>query len=331
MSRGTAVLLLNLGGPATLEEVHPFLLRLFSDPEILRLPLQPVAARLLAAVRAPRVRANYRAIGGGSPLLRITRAQARALEERLRPRGVTAGVHAAMRYGEPSSARALAAARAAGARRAVALPLYPQFSDATTGSSLRDLERARDAAAPDLEILPVRSWADHPAYLDVLARRVGEALEAWPRAERAGVEVIFSAHALPRRMIERGDPYLEETRRTVAGVLQRVGPVSHHLAFQSRSGPVRWLGPGTDQTIRRLAAQGARSLLLVPVSFVSDHIETLYEVDILYRDLARSLGVTTYRRTASLNTDPDFIKALARIVEERLARERGVSRAQADL
>ena len=331
MSRSTAVLLLNLGGPATLEEVRPFLLRLFSDPEILRLPLQPLFARLLVRLRLQKVTANYRAIGGGSPLSRITAAQARALEELLRPVGVAAGVHPAMRYSAPFTADALAAARAAGAGRVVALPLYPHYSEATTGAGLRELARLRDADFPEIVLLPVRSYAGHPAYLDALAAKVREGLATWPPAERKAVEVIFSAHALPQRMIDAGDPYLEETRRTVQGVLERIGPVSHHLAFQSRSGPVRWLRPGTDEVIRRLASEGARSLLLVPVSFVSDHIETLYEIDILYRDLARSLGVTVYRRTPSLNTDPAFITALARIVQERLEEGEGESRAQADL
>lgn len=317
MTEETAVILLNLGGPAAESEVRPFLLSLFSDRDIIRLPLQPLLSRLIVHFRSPKVIENYRKIGGGSPLLKITMAQARALETELRGRGLNAPVLVAMRYTSPRSGDAVREALSGGAKTILALPLYPHFSRATTGSSLTDLGRA--AASHTVRIKEIKSFCDHPAYLDVLAGKVRQGLNSFSPEYHGKVEVIFSAHALPQKMIDQGDPYLEETKKTIQGVLQRIGPVSHHLAFQSRSGPVRWMKPGTDEVIRDLAGQGKKALLMVPVSFVSDHIETLYEIDMLYKDLARSLGILEYRRTESLNTDPAFISGLAQIVMDRLS------------
>lgn len=317
MTDKTAVILLNLGGPENEEQIRPFLLRLFSDREIIRLPFQPLLARLIVHLRTSKVIENYRKIGGGSPLLKITKAQAESLETELRVKGLNAPVLVAMRYTAPRSDDAVREALSRGAKTILALPLYPHFSRATTGSSLSDLRRA--AASSALRIQEVKSFCDHPAYLDVLADKVRQGLNSFSHEHRGKVEVIFSAHALPQKMIDHGDPYLSEIQKTIQGVLQSVGPVSNHLAFQSRSGPVRWMKPGTDEVIRDLAVQGKKALLLVPVSFVSDHIETLYEIDILYKELALSSGILEYRRTDSLNTDPAFISALARIVTDKLS------------
>ena len=249
--------------------------------------------------------------------MKITRAQAEALEAALHERGFDAHVLVAMRYTAPRSDDAVRESIESGAKTILALPLYPHFSTATTGSSLRDLRRASASSA--LRIKEIKSFCDHPAYLDVLADKVMQGLNSFSPEHHGKVEVIFSAHALPQKMIDQGDPYLSEIQKTIQGVVQRVGPVFHHLAFQSRSGPVRWMKPGTDEVIRGLAAQGKKALLMVPVSFVSDHIETLYEIDILYKELAMSSGILEYRRTESLNTDPAFISALAKIVMERLS------------
>lgn len=318
MSQKIAVILLNLGGPETLDEVRPFLLRLFSDREIIRLPLQPVLSRLIVHFRLNNVLENYRKIGGGSPLLKITRRQGEALQKNLCAAGLDATVHMAMRYTSPSAQEALAAIDAEGVDRIIALSLYPHYSRTTTGSSLKDLNRAFDAVGGGKDYIVVRSWCDHPGYLDALAAKVREGIASFPGEYRDEVEVLFSAHALPQKMIDEGDPYLFEIEKTVSGVVDRVGPVSNHLAFQSRSGPVKWMRPGTEEVIDRLAAAGKKALLMVPVSFVSDHIETLYEIDMLYRDRALERGIVEYRRTESFNTDPLFIDALARIVREHL-------------
>jgi ferrochelatase len=318
MASKLAVILLNMGGPENEDEIRPFLRNLFSDREIIQLPLQPLLSRLIIFFRTPNVIENYRKIGGGSPLIRITRAQAEALQKELKSQGLDASVHMAMRYTPPRADDAVGAALAKGAETLLVLPLYPHNSRATTGSSLNDLHRAIDVRSEKPAVREVTSWCDHPAYLDALAAKVRKGLDTFSVEHRDKIEVIFSAHALPQKMIDDGDPYLEETEKTVQGVLDRIGPVSHHLAFQSRSGPVAWMRPGTEEVIDTLAEQGAKALLMVPVSFVSDHIETLYEIDILYKEQALAKGITEYRRTESLNTDPSFISALAKIVSENL-------------
>ncbi len=308
----TAVFLLNMGGPDSLDAVRPFLQNLFSDPEILRVPgfLRGPLARWIAARRAPHSAENYRVIGGKSPLAEITLAQARALEGEL---GQGYCVHVAMRYWHPRAEEAVRAARERGAREVVALPLYPQFSRATTGSSLGDLEEA--LAAQGLDALPrrvIRSWEDFPPYVEALAQCVREAL-----AGLEGATVLFSAHGLPVKMVEQGDPYLDQVHATVDAVMARLPGVPHRLAFQSRAGPVRWLEPSVADELRALAAQGVRRLAVVPVSFVSDHIETLHEIDVEYGELARSLGFEAFVRSPSLNTRPAFIQALAELVRRR--------------
>lgn len=322
MGPPVGVLLFNLGGPESLEEVEPFLVRLFSDRDIIELPFgaawQPLFARLIAKVRGPTVRRNYALIGGGSPQLRLTRAQAAALEARLnRGRPGSFRVFVAMRYWGPSTEEALAAIQAEGIGRVVSLTLYPQYSRATTGSSEREL--ARVLAQPRWEALrvsSVSSYAEDPLYLEALADTVRRSLEGFPEAVRDRVVLLFSAHGLPQRFVDRGDPYVRETEATRRGVLERLGvPNRQVLGYQSRTGPVRWIGPGTDALLDRLGREGVQAVLVIPLSFVSDHIETLYEVDILFGDRARRAGIADYRRTEALNTHPLFIEALARLVE----------------
>jgi ferrochelatase len=316
------ILLLNLGGPSGAGEVYPFLRNLFSDPRILDLPggrlLRPALATLIAGLRAPRVRGLYARIGGGSPLLSLTKLQAAALGEELARRGHReAPVEVVMRYTEPGAAAACRALARAGEKRAIALPLYPQECVATTGSSLADLEGARDRHAPGLEIVAIRGYHDHPGYLDAFAARIRETLDALPEAARAEAVLLFSAHGVPEKLPRRGDPYVEEIRATVAALLARLGVQNEHrLGYQSRVGPVRWVGPGTDEVIESLRGRGA--VVVVPVSFVSDHIETLYEIDLLFGRMAREAGIRRFVRVAALNDSPLFIRALADLVEPHL-------------
>ncbi len=319
------VALLNLGGPWSPGLIRPFLLELFSDREIIRLSpfpfLQPLLARAIVRARIAAVTRNYAGIGGRSPLLATTVGQARALEAELARRGVRARVLPAMRYARPRAADAVRSLRRAGVRRALALTLYPHYSTATTGSSLRDLERALGAGAGDgLRWLPaVRSWHLHPGYLDALAGTVRRARERVPAADRDRAVLLFSAHGLPRHFIDDGDPYLDQVRETVAAVLGRLAlPNPWRLSFQSRAGPVRWIGPDTRDVIRALAREGCRAIVAVPVSFVSDHIETLYEIEKLFGGIAREAGIAEFVRVPALNEDPLFIGALADLVEEAL-------------
>lgn len=304
-------MVLNLGGPEQLEEVEPFLVNLFSDREIIRLSpfpfLQKPIARRIAHRRAPKSREAYRRIGGGSPLTRITAEQCRALAERLTPAGPFT-VLPIMRYWHPFASRTLAELAAQGIHRLVALPLYPHYSVATSGSSLRDLRRAAAAASSAFTIEEIRSWPEQPDYVACLAENILEAAAALPEPPA----LIYSAHSLPVKFIREGDPYVKELGKTISRV-EAMTSIRGRLCFQSRSGPVRWLEPSTPDMLRQLAAEGCRQVLAVPLSFVSDHVETDYELDILYRELAEELGMG-FARTRSLNTQPRFIDGLRELV-----------------
>jgi len=332
-AESTAIVLFNLGGPEDLAAVEPFLINLFSDREIIQLPggpgLQPLMARFIAKLRGPSVRQNYGLIGGGSPQLRITRAQAAALEARLNHNG-EAGRHRvfiAMRYSQPSAADVLDAIGTAGIRRVVTLTLFPHFSRATTGSSRGAFERA--LAAPRWQGVPfdvthIEQYAEDPGYLDAMAETVRDAWNTIPEDRRRQTVILFSAHGLPQRFIDQGDPYVSHIQMTMFGILERLDVSNRYLlAYQSRTGPVRWLGPGTDETLAELGAQGVTDVLVVPLSFVSDHIETLYEVDLLFAKVARAAGITGYYRPRALNTSPLFIDALARLVTGHLSAHGG--------
>ncbi|OQX07766.1 MAG: ferrochelatase [Desulfobulbaceae bacterium A2] len=307
----TAVVLLNLGGPERLEDVGPFLSQLFADRRIIRLGpafLQRPLARLIAWRRTPKSRASYQRIGGGSPLNRITRQQADALAAALLPvPGMEVAV--AMRYWQPRAQPVLASLVSRGVRRIIALPLYPHYSRATSGSSLEDLSEAAVSLLTAPSVTPIRSWADHPAYIACLARRIRE---GWERCGREGTALVYSAHSLPQSFIDEGDPYLAELQRSIAAV-ETVTGIKGRLCFQSRSGPVRWLAPSTPETLHGLAAEGCRQVLVVPLSFVSDHVETLGEIDIDYHRLAAELGMRLVR-TASFNAESDFIACLRDLV-----------------
>ena len=332
-AESTAIVLFNLGGPEDLAAVEPFLINLFSDREIIQLPggpgLQPLLARLIAKLRGPSVRQNYGLIGGGSPQLRITRAQAAALEARLNHDG-EAGRHRvfiAMRYSQPSADEALGAIAAAGIRRVVTLTLFPHFSRATTGSSRGAFERA--LASPRwrdrrFDVTHVEHYADDPGYLDAMSETVRDAWTSIPEERRHQTVILFSAHGLPQRFIDEGDPYVTHIQMTMFGILERLDLSNRYLlAYQSRTGPVRWLGPGTEEALAELGSEGVTDVLVVPLSFVSDHIETLYEVDLLFAKVARAAGITGYYRPRALNTSPPFIDALARLVTRHLAAHGG--------
>lgn len=324
----TGLVLLNLGGPADLDAIKPFLDALFADREIIRLPGgalgQKLIARMIVRARLPKVRANYAAIGGGSPILRYTTGQGAGAAKRLaalRPDLAPIKPYVAFRYAPPTADDALRAMHADGIRRAVVLTLYPQYSEATTGSSLRDLERALDRTGlrGALELTVIDRWADHVRYLDVLAAHVEEGLRHWPAARRAEIVVLMSAHSLPMSFVRGGDPYPGEIERTYAGVVARLKPPLPRcrLAFQSQTGPVQWLGPQTEEVIRELGREARREVLIAPIAFVSDHIETLSEIDREFAAVARESGVAEFRRMESLNLDPRFLDALADVVAER--------------
>jgi ferrochelatase len=313
------LVVLNMGGPDSLKAVRPFLYNLFSDRELIQLPagalLQKPFAFLISRLRAPKVRLNYAQIGGKSPQLEWTTRQVEGVVRELGPQFRP---YIAMRYWTPRADETVKRMHADGIEQAVVLSLYPHYTDATTGSSLNDFERAVRKHHPDLRYTVIREWYDWPGYLDALSNRVREGLSMFHEMARDEVAILFSAHALPQEFIDRGDPYLEQVRATVQGVMVRLGRHSCHLGFQSRSGPVLWMEPDTVDELDRLAESGAPGVLIVPVSFVSDHIETLQEIDFEYRMHAEKVGIPRFERAPSLNNHADFIKALAELVEAHL-------------
>lgn len=317
------VLLLNLGGPDQLDDVRHFLFNLFSDPEIIRLPfpwLQKPLAWLIATLRGGKSQANYRLIGGGSPLRRITEEQARALENRLRQKGEDARVYVGMRYWHPFTEEAIARIKRDRLDRLVILPLYPQFSISTSGSSFRLLEHLwqEDPALAQLDHTVIPSWYDQPGYVQAMADSIAQELDQFPHPDQ--VPIFFSAHGVPLSYVEEaGDPYRQEIEDCTALILQHLDrPNSHILGYQSRVGPVEWLKPYTEDVIQELGTQGVRDLVVVPVSFISEHIETLQEIDMEYRELAEKVGIHNFRRVPALNTHPVFIDALADLVLKAL-------------
>ena len=312
MAAKTAVLLLQMGGPDSLEAIEPFLYNLFSDRDIIRLGpafMQPLLARSISRKRAKKVTEYYRKIGGKSPIRELTEQQAAELEKAL---GDDYRCFVAMRYSHPDTSEALAAITAAGCDSIIALSLYPHYSRATVGSSVNELYRVLKKGAKQFKITAITQFYDNPAYIAALSEKVERGLAGFP--DRSKVELVFSAHGLPQSFIDSGDPYLDHIQETVRLTMANFGGVSHHLAFQSRAGPVKWLEPSTEDTINRLAASGCKNLLMVPLSFVSDHIETLYEIDIQYKEEAVARGITDFRRTEALNSSPAFISMLADLV-----------------
>jgi ferrochelatase len=321
----TAVVLFNLGGPDSLEAVQPFLFNLFSDPAIIALPglLRRPLARLIAGRRAPVARRIYGHLGGRSPIVPQTQAQARALEAALAAGGMEAKAFIAMRYWHPFSDAAAQAVKAFGPDRIVLLPLYPQFSTTTTASSLADWHHAArraGLAAPTSEIV---CYPREPGFIAAMAARIREALgDVGPE----GWRLLLSAHGLPRKIVARGDPYQWQVEQSGAAIVDALGirGLETQVCYQSRVGPMEWIGPATDAEIRRAGAEG-KNLVVAPLAFVSEHSETLVELDIEYGRLARESGVRQYRRARTVGDYPDFIAGLAGLVR-RAVLEDGAAR-----
>jgi protoporphyrin/coproporphyrin ferrochelatase len=325
------VIFFNLGGPATLDEVRPFLYNLFCDIEIAQLPwkgLQKPLAWLISTFRYKKSSGYYAQIGGGSPLRKITEQQAEALKTELARRNIDVRVYIAMRHWHPSTEEAVEAMKSDGINRLVVLPLYPQFSISTTRGSTKHLFKVLGShgGLRQMRRHYITHWEDQPRYIDSLVETIEAARKKLPDQNPQATHILFSAHSIPESNLSKGDPYLDQTKRTVDLIVKQL-PAKHPftLSFQSKVGPVKWLEPATDVTIRRLAGEGVRQLLIVPVSFVSEHIETLYELDILYKNVATEAGIPHYTRAEAVNLNPTFIGALADLVEERLIRVKAIN------
>jgi ferrochelatase len=322
-----AVVLFNLGGPDQQAAVEPFLFNLFSDPAIIRLPnpWRWLIAKLISRRRAPIAREIYRHLGGGSPLLANTEAQATALQAALNKSfgegGVAVRVVIAMRYWHPQSAVVAAAVRDFAPDRVVLLPLYPQYSTTTTGSSAVAWRKAAEAVGVSAKTQLICCYPTEPGFIAAVVERtktgIAEAMASVPGGKP---RIIFSAHGLPMKIVKSGDPYVEHAAATCRAIAAGLGLGADEweLGFQSRVGPVQWVGPATDELIAR-AAEAKRAMVVVPIAFVSEHSETLVELDIEYRKLALERGAPAYIRVPTVAAHPAFIAGLTRLVCETIA------------
>src|SRR5690242_12267631 len=310
----TAIVLFNLGGPDSLEAVQPFLRNLFSDPAIINLPacLRLPLASFIARRRTKKALGIYEQIGGGSPIVGQTEAQARALEVELgRGNSDEWRGYVCMRYWHPLTDAVVASVKRFAPDRIVLLPLYPQYSTTTTASSFAAWKKAANFKAPTVEI---ESYPTEPGFIRASIEMVKQGLAEVPEMP---VRVLFSAHGLPEKVIKRGDPYQRQVEETAAAIAEHIDGVDWSVCYQSRVGPLKWIGPPTESEIRRAASDG-KSIVLYPLSFVSEHSETLVELDIDYRHLAEQAGVTKYVRVPAVGTHPQFIHGLANLVRAAL-------------
>jgi len=319
-----AIVLFQLGGPDGQAAVEPFLYRLFCDPDIINFPGAFLArkplAKLISTTRSKIVRQHYAEIGGGSPIRRLTEQQAAALQLEVRPH-ISVRTIVAMRYWYPDTLEAISTLQSAPYDELVLLPLYPHFSFATTGSSLKEWNRLYK---PQVPVHLVDHFYDHPDYIAAIVDRVNGVLQQLSNPDE--VHLLFSAHGLPLTLVEKGDPYPIQIQETVQLVMQLGSwPNPHSLGFQSKVGPQKWLLPSLDETIDKLAQSGVKRLLVIPISFLTEHIETLHEINIEAREHAESRGIAEFHMMPALNDSPLLIRALADLVLRAVGRRDGVS------
>jgi ferrochelatase len=327
------IVLFQLGGPDSLDAVEPFLFNLFCDPDIIPIPvvgglIRRPLARYIARKRAPRVAEHYRDIGGRSPIGLLTARQAAALDAALRP-DFDPTVALAMRYWRPTTEDAAARIRAASLDQIVLLPLYPQFSYATTLSSLKEWNRcyrgtrlpvgstsaARDGGPP---VHTVGHFHRHPLYIEAIVDRINATFRHFDAPGE--VHLVFSAHGIPLSLVEKGDPYPSQIENTVRAVMERGAWQNPHLlCFQSRVGPMKWLEPSTTKTLARLGSEGVKRVLIIPIAFVTEHVETLHEINIEAREIAEHAGIRQFRMMPAVGNSPKFIACLADLVRTAVA------------
>jgi ferrochelatase len=313
----TAVILFNLGGPDKAESVEPFLFNLFNDKAIIGAP-QPIRwfiARLISSRRAPIAQEIYNQIGGRSPLLKNTEAQATALEQRLREKLPDDDIKCfiSMRYWHPMSLDTASRVKAWNPEKVILLPLYPQYSTTTTGSSLLDWRQSAKKVGLLQKTAAVCCYPTNLGFIDAISDRLQSVLDE--ARDRNTLRVLFSAHGLPQKVVDKGDPYQWAVEKTAASVMKKIvgSTLDWRVSYQSRVGPLSWIKPYTEDEIVR-AGEEEKSLIVVPIAFVSEHSETLVELDIEYRELAEKAGVTSYTRVRTVDCDPVFIDGLADIV-----------------
>ncbi|NUM71061.1 MAG: ferrochelatase [Ignavibacteriaceae bacterium] len=307
-----AVVIMNLGGPDSLDAVQPFLNNLFMDPDIFKLPFQKAFAGFISKRRAPKVQEEYKLIGGKSPLNEWTELQRSKLEKKLREKYPGLDVITAMRYWHPLTDAAAETVRKGNYDKVILLPLYPHYSISTVGSSINEWNRVYKGDKS--KVVAVNCYYEHELYVRAISERIDDTIKRFPEEKQKDINLLFSAHGTPMYMVKNGDPYSHEIKATVDAVMAlRKNDLPHHISYQSKVGPIKWLEPGTDTKIEELAAKGVKNLLVIPVSFVSDHIETSCELDIEYRHVAEHAGYDNYIVMEGLNGQETFIEALADI------------------
>ncbi len=306
----TAVVIFNLGGPDSLEAIEPFLFNLFSDRDIFNLPFgQKLFAKIISSRRAPKVAEEYKLIGGKSPINEWTEIQRKMLEEKLQSYDSNISVFTAMRYWNPITKDVAEEIKSQNFDRIVLLPLYPHYSISTTGSSFNEWDRCYTAT--NEKVFRVNNYQTNPSYISALNERIDKTILRFSEEIRKDIQLVFSAHGTPISMVKSGDPYSHQIKETMDAVmLQRNFSHPHHLCFQSKVGPVKWLTPATDTMIEDLSKEGKKHLLIIPISFVSDHVETSFELDIEYRHVADNNNIKTYIVMEGLNDSELFINAL---------------------
>lgn len=318
----TAVVIFNLGGPDSLEAIEPFLFNLFSDRDIFNLPFgQKLFAKIISSRRAPKVAEQYKLIGGKSPINKWTEIQRKLLEEKLQNYDPKISVFTAMRYWNPITKDVAYKVKVEKFDTIVLLPLYPHYSISTTGSSFNEWDRCYNLT--NEKILRVNNYQTNPSYISALNERIDKTILSFPEDIRKDIQLVFSAHGTPISMVKSGDPYSHQIKETMDAVMkERNYSHPNHLCFQSKVGPVKWLTPATDTMIADLSKQGKKHLLIIPISFVSDHVETSFELNIEYRHVADENNIENYIVMEGLNDSDLFINSLyeetTKILEQRL-------------
>jgi protoporphyrin/coproporphyrin ferrochelatase len=319
-----AIVLFQLGGPDSLESVEPFLFRLFMDPDIIDFPFAFLARKPLASFissrRAPKVQKNYEMIGGKSPILDLTQLQAKALHTRLTQQGIPSKVFIAMRYSHPLTIEVVQEIKFGGFDQIVLVPLYPHYSQATTGSSLNEWNRQVKKLNLNIPTRSICCYPNHAALVDALVDNINISLSKFSDVSPENIDLVFSAHGVPVSYIQKGDPYQLQIEETVRQVLKHgTWKSPSTLCYQSKVGPMEWLKPSLIETVERLAGSGRKHLLIIPIAFVTDHIETLHEINIDVRSHAMSHGVQQFELMPAINDHPKFIECLTDLILQQLS------------
>ncbi len=323
----TCVVFLQMGGAKNKEEVKTFLINLFSDPEIIRLPIflkpfQKLLAQIITKTRIKGTIKMYDEIGGGSPILEITQSFSKKVEQNLIEKGYNVETFIIMRYSQPRAKDTIEKIEKAKCKKIVLFTLYPHYSNATTGSSIKDFFKHINGRLKELEIIQIREWGLEDTYINWWVSQLKATIEKIPAKQRKETHILFSAHSLPKKYVEKGDPYLKQIQTSYQRVTDKIKKeypeIKTSLSFQSKVGPVEWLKPYTEEKIKEIAKQNPKHLIIVPFGFVSDHLETIYEIDVYYKNISKESGIPNFYRIKTPNDNPTFVEGISKIIEKRV-------------